>query len=80
MSRNDPQTRLSPAGWLALIVLLTFLAAAIWYGVHLWGALGDVSMTTFGWVMLVGGSLITIAVGGVLMALVFYSSREKFDR
>ncbi len=71
---------LSVAGWLAIGVLAGFLAVSIWYGIAGWRALGDVEMSTFGWIALVGGSLITIAVGAGLMALVFYSSRNGMDR
>jgi hypothetical protein len=45
-----------------------------------WRALGDVEMSTFGWIALVAGSFVTIAVGAGLMALVFYSSRHNMDR
>ncbi len=56
-------------------------AGSIWYAVSAWGALGDAShMSTFGWFALIAGSLITVAVGGGLMALVFYSSRNDYDR
>ena len=37
-------------------------------------------MSAFGWIALIAGSFITIAVGGGLMALVFYSSRHDMDR
>ncbi|MEI9994697.1 MAG: hypothetical protein WDM91_08895 [Rhizomicrobium sp.] len=77
---SDDHAHLSRGGWLALIVLLGFLAVSIWYAVYTWTAIGDAHMSAFGWVALVGGSLITIAVGGGLMALVFYSSRHNYDR
>ena len=73
MSDDDNQDRahLSRGGWLALVVLLGFLAVSIWYAVYSWGAIGETHMSTFGWVALVAGSLITVAVGGGLMALIF---------
>lgn len=71
---------LSGAGWLALVVLLGFLAAAIWYAITAWGSLAGVHISTFGWFALVAGSLLTIGVGGGLMALLFYSSRNDYDR
>lgn len=77
---NDNRARLSRGGWLALAVLLGFLGASIWYAAHNWSLLGDAHMSTFGWFALVAGSLITVAVGGGLMALVFYSSRNDYDR
>jgi len=79
-SDNDNHAHLSRAGWLALIVLLGFLAVSIWYAVYSWGTLTGVHMSAFGWFALIVGSLLTIAVGGGLMALMFYSSRHDFDR
>lgn len=72
--------RLSTGGWLAMVLLLVFLAVSIWYAVYAWGALGDIQMSTFGWIALIAGSVLTIAVGGGLMALLFYSSRNDYDR
>lgn len=82
MSHNDNQdhAHLSQGGWLALIVLLGFLAVSVWYAVYSWGEIGVAHMSAFGWFALIAGSLITIAVGGGLMALVFYSSRHDYDR
>ena len=80
MAKDEKSTPLSSAGWLALGVLIGFLALAIWYGIYTWGVLGDVRMSAFGWYALVAGSLITIGVGGGLMALIFYSNRNNFDR
>ena len=71
---------LSATGWFTLVVLLGFLAVAIWIGVLSWRMFGEVEISTFGWIALAGGSLITIAVGAGLMTLVFYSSRHGLDR
>jgi hypothetical protein len=79
-SEQSTEGRLGPAGWVALIVLAIFLAWAIWYGMHTWAALSGVSMSTAGWVFLVMGVVVTIAVGAGLMALLFYSSRKNYDR
>ena len=80
MADGKHQTRLSAAGWIALCVLIGLLAIGIWYGVAGWRALGDVEISAFGWIALIMGSLITVAVGAGLMALVFYSSRHDMDR
>jgi hypothetical protein len=80
MSDKERHAPLSSAGWLAFGVLIGFLAVAIWYGIYTWDALGDVHMSVFGWFALIAGSVITIGVGGGLMALIFYSSRNDFDR
>ena len=82
MSEHDKQdhAHLSGGGWLALAVLLGFLALSVWYAVYTWGVLGTSQMSTFGWFALIAGSLITVAVGGGLMTLIFYSSRNDYDR
>jgi len=80
MADDKRRFQLSAAGWFALCVLVGFLAIGIWYGVAGWRALGNVEISAFGWIALVAGSLITVAVGAGLMALVFYSSRHDMDR
>jgi hypothetical protein len=78
--REGSRTRLSPGGWLTIILLAGFLGWAIWYAVHAWNALAGVGITTAGWVMLGLGVVVTLVVGGGLMALLFYSSRKNYDR
>jgi hypothetical protein len=80
MAEDKQGARLSGAGWIAVVVLVAFLTVSIWYGIAGWRALGDVEMSTFGWIALIAGSFITVAVGAGLMALVFYSSRHDMDR
>ncbi len=83
MSEN-PQDKpvsksLGPGGWFAIVVLVGFLAAAIAYAVHAWNAMAGVGISTAGWVAMILGVVVTTAVGGGLMALVFYSSRNNYD-
>lgn len=78
--RDATETRLSRGGWLAIIVLAALLGWAIWYAAHTWGALAGVGISTAGWVMLVLGVVVTLVIGGGLMALLFYSSRKNYDR
>jgi hypothetical protein len=82
MNHNDDGDRahLTSGGWLALAVLFGFLAISVWYAVYSWNAIGVTHMSAFGWFALIAGSLITVAVGGGLMALIFYSSRHDYDR
>lgn len=80
---NSPETaprKLGPGGWFAIIVLLGFLAAAIAYAVHAWNAMSGVGISPLGWLFMGLGVFFTIAVGGGLMALVFYSSRHNYDQ
>jgi hypothetical protein len=73
-------SRLGPAGWITLAVLLAFLAAAVWYAARVWNAMSGVHMSGFGWTFLVLGVVVTFGLGAGLMALVFYSSRHDMDR
>ncbi len=79
-SPGKKDSKLTPAGWIAVAALTGLLAWAGWYAVHSWTALAGVDISTTGWVFLVLGVVVTILVGGGLMALVFYSSRNDFDR
>lgn len=79
---SDPvnaSTRLSRGGWIAIIVLLLFLIAAIAYAIHGWNSIGAVGIPPIGWAFLIAGVVVTTLVGGGLMALVFYSSRKGRD-
>jgi len=78
-SRGD-DARLGAGGWIAIVVLAAFLAWAIWYAAHAWSSLTGVGISTGGWVMLGFGIVVTLIVGGGLMALLFYSSRKNYDR
>ena len=80
MVENSPQNRLGPGGWFAIVVLLGFLIGAIAYAVHAWNAMSGVGISTAGWIFMGMGVFFTLAVGGGLMALVFYSSRHDYDQ
>ena len=56
-------------------ILALTIAGAVW----LWLEIGEVRMSTFGVVALVGGGIVAMAVGGGPMALVFYSARRGYD-
>jgi hypothetical protein len=81
MTQTPPHSsaRLGAWGWLAMIVLFGFLAAAIAYAVYGWNKLGAVQIPAMGWLLLFIGIAVTIAAGGGLMALMFYSSRKGRD-
>ena len=72
--------KLGPGGWFAIVVLVGFLIAAIAYAIHAWTAMDGVGVSTAGWIFMILGVVVTTAVGGGLMALVFYSSRHHYDR
>jgi hypothetical protein len=75
--KNSP---LSPAGWVAIILMAALLAWAVWYSVNAFTAMRGVHMSVLGWVFLSLGAIVTFLVGAGLMGLVFYSSRHDMDR
>lgn len=77
---KDGNSRLSPAGWMALAVLVGFFFVSLWYAVKVWTSMAGVHMSGWGWAFLVLGIVVTIGLGAGLMALVFYSSRHNMDQ
>jgi hypothetical protein len=71
--------KLGIGGWAAILALLGFLAAAIFYAIHGWNSVAAVGIPPMGWVFLAAGIVVTLLVGGGLMALLFYSSRKGRD-
>ena len=64
--------------------LMVVAAIALTFGVisviaYAWESLGDVAMSTAGCIALVGGVVLTFALGTGLMFLIFYSNRAGFD-
>ena len=61
------------------IPLLALLALALWFAGDAWVHLAGDAIPLYGYVAIAGGVLISLLVGGGLMALVFYSSRHGYD-
>lgn len=78
--KDNGKSRLSPAGWIAILVLLGLFAISLWYAIKVWTSMAGVHMSGWGWMFLSLGVVVTIGLGAGLMALVFYSSRHDFDR
>ncbi len=76
---DAPRRKLGPGGWLTLFTLCALLVAAIVYAIQIWTAM-DVTMSGWGWGFLIAGVVVSVGLGGGLMALVFYSSRNDYDR
>ena len=71
--------RLSVGAWIAIVVLIALLAAAI-VGVSLSGTDDLASgVSGPGTIAMIFGVLFTIVVGVGLMGLIFYSSRRGYD-
>ncbi len=60
-------------------VLLGFLALSLVFAWSAWTGLEDVDMTIHGWIALILGIVVTVALGGGLMWLSFKSSRDGWD-
>jgi hypothetical protein len=78
--KNRKDSPLSPAGWIAIAVMVALLGWAVWYSVNAFAAMRGVHMSVLGWVFLSLGAVVTFMVGAGLMGLVFYSSRHDMDR
>lgn len=61
------------------IVLLFLLGLAVYGAIAAWNAMGDVEISTLGMLAMAGGVLLSLALGGGLMFLVFWSSRHGHD-
>lgn len=77
MKRPSSQT------WLLAVVLFGMLVAAAWAAISAWMSMdaagGGGQISWQGIVALVVGAIGTLVVGVGLMALVFYSSRHRYD-
>jgi len=62
-----------------VIALFALLALSVWFAVYAWTHLGGDPVPAYGYVAIAGGVVISLVVGGGLMALVFYSSRHGYD-
>jgi hypothetical protein len=84
MQLNAPEkeenSQLSAAGWIALAILGGLFFVSLWYAIKVWTSMAGVHMSGWGWFTLVLGIVVTIGLGGGLMALVFYSSRHDYDQ
>lgn len=61
------------------VPLLLLLALALWFAADAWVRFGGEPIPTYGYAAIAGGVLFSLAVGGGLMALVFYSHRHGYD-
>ena len=67
------------AGWIAIAAMGILLGAAIWFLFYGWN-LTDAQIDVHGYIALGLGVLLSMVLGGGLMALVFYSNRKGYDR
>jgi hypothetical protein len=64
---------------LFIISIFGLLALAVWFAVSAFVHLNSEPIPLYGYVAIAGGVLLSLLVGGGLMALVFYSSRHGYD-
>ena len=64
---------------LIIVALFTLLVASVWFAGTAWERFGGEPMPLYGYAAIAGGVLVSLLVGGGLMALVFYSSRHGYD-
>jgi TRAP-type C4-dicarboxylate transport system permease small subunit len=76
---ESKHARLGAAGWLAIAAMGIVLGAAIWFMFYGWN-LTDAQISTQGYIALTLGIVLSIVVGGGLMALLFWSNRKGYDR
>ncbi len=62
-----------------IVVLLTILAATVWWAWQGWVAHSDVQMSIHGYIAMGLGIFFSLLFGFGLMALTFYSSRQGYD-
>jgi hypothetical protein len=72
-------SRMGAGSWTILIVLFSLLAATsviVYLG---WTLASDADVPASGYVAMVLGVIVSLAVGFGLMSLIFYSSRKGYD-
>jgi hypothetical protein len=70
---------LGPGAWFIIIALGSLLGAAIWFAFYGWN-LSEGEISTNGMIALILGVVFSMALGGGLMALVFWSNKKGYDR
>lgn len=65
--------------WVAIGAAIIVMATISAISVLNWRAIGDTGIDLNGWIALILGVLVTLAVGIGLMALIFISSRRGHD-
>ena len=66
-------------GWIAIAAMGVILGASIWFLFYGWN-LTDAQIDTNGYIALGLSVLLSMILGGGLMALLFWSNRKGYDR
>jgi len=65
--------------FLLVLVLGILLALSLSFAAYLWWEMGEVEIGINGLIALILGAVLSLALGGGLMALVFYSHKHGYD-
>lgn len=65
--------------WAAIAIALAAVAAVVVVVANLWTSVGATQISLAGWLAMAFGVLATLALGIVLMALIFISNRRGYD-
>jgi ABC-type multidrug transport system permease subunit len=71
--------KLSRASWIALAAAAAVVVAVVVVVAGLWATVGNSEISLAGWVAMILGIILTLALGIGLMSLVFFSSRHGYD-
>jgi hypothetical protein len=64
---------------IVFVPLFALLAVSLWFVASAWLHFSGVDIPLYGYIAIVGGVLLSLGLGGGLMALVFYSDRHGYD-
>jgi hypothetical protein len=70
---------MSRAAWIGVAITAAALIGVLAVVAGLWAAIGDSDISAAGWVAMILGVVVTLALGIGLMSLVFVSSRYGYD-
>ena len=65
--------------WIAVVIAAALVAIVVAVSVINWQVIGDTGIDLNGWIALILGVLLTLALGIGLMALIFISNRRGYD-
>jgi hypothetical protein len=75
----DIRSRAPMRTFLLIVTLGILLALSLSFAAYLWWDMGEVEMGIHGLIALILGATLSLALGGGLMALVFYSHKHGYD-
>ncbi len=65
--------------FLLVLALGVILALSLSFAAYLWWEMSEVEISVNGLIALILGAVLSLAIGGGLMTLVFYSNKHGYD-